>query len=420
MSSFFSTPSPVEKKVEAATSESHPEPPLESLLEIAEDISKSPDASVAQPHPHPPFPSHSVPSPLIPSSSLRLSSGAGHLKAIRKRLASKSAHVQYLSLCLLDVAVKNGGDAFHETVSAPEFLSSLSALATSTKFPHVRDQALSLLQTWGRSMPQQGLHSFAEAYTRLRNKGVAFPDDKAGGVVFTPPVNLTVVAQRNVSVGRPDRSPGRSPNKSPGRSPGRSPREEKEPSERHPLSWASPAYVEKVRGECVQVFEYLSLFRELIASTAPAAAIRANESIQSLHSTVLDCRARVSHLLVELDEETLMDLMIHVSEAIRLTLDYYAAKLRGQEVPPPTIDLPALLRPTTAAAAGVKAEAKEGKEEARRERGAKTEADDPFAAIATRPERKQASPAAATSAPISASAVTSAGGVSLSQFDPLA
>ena len=45
--SFFSSPSPVEKKVEAATSENYAEVPLELYLEIAEDIRKSQDAYAA-------------------------------------------------------------------------------------------------------------------------------------------------------------------------------------------------------------------------------------------------------------------------------------------------------------------------------------------------------------------------------------
>ena len=355
------------------------------------------------------------------------SSGAGHLKAIRKRLAAKSPHVQFLSLSLLDVAVKNAGDAFHETVSAPDFLSSLSSLATTTKYPHVRDQALSLIQTWAKAFPSQGLHSFAEAYTRLRNRGVAFPDDKSAGVVFTPPVNLTVVAQRNASPGgrgAPDRSPGRSPN----RSPGRSPKEEKEsgsaPGERNPLSWASPQYVSKVKAESVQVLEYLSLFQDLIASTAPPSAIRGNESIQSLHSTLLDCRNRVSHLLVELEEETLMDLMIHLSEAIRITLDYYNARLKGEDVQPPVIEVPAVLKqggPT-------KTEAKEGKEQSERASRAQLQPQpQPPAAVtatsaasASRAEKKLHSPQPQSHAAAASISAPAAATNPLSEFDPLA
>ena len=343
-------------------------------------------------------------------------SGAGHLKAIRKRLAAKSPHVQFLSLSLLDVTVKNAGDAFHETVSAPDFLSSLSSLATTTKFPHVRDQTLSLIQTWAKAFPSQGLHSFAETYTRLRNKGVPFPDDKAGGVVFTPPVNLTVVAQRNAAGARggPDRSPGRSP--------GRSPKEEKEsaaPGERNPLSWASPQYVAKVKAESVQVFEYLSLFQELIASSAPPSSMRANESIQTLHSTLLDCRNRVSHLLVELEEETLMDLMIHLSEAIRVTLDYYTAKAKGENAQPPVIELPAVLKK----GGEKRAEAKEGKEESEAASRAQLQpgaaaVTAPPATAASRPDWKQASPQPAA-VPATAAAPAAASNP-LSEFDPLA
>ena len=406
--SFFSTPSPLERRIELCTSESIAEPPLQTYLEIAEDISRSSDG------------------------------GAAHLKAMRRRLASKSSHVHFLTLSLLDVCVKNGRDSFHETVSNPEFLSSLSSLATTSKQRHVREQALSLIQQWAKAFPAQGLHSFTDCYVRLRNRGVVFPDDKEGGVVFTPPVNLSVVAQRQVPAtgGRsaPDRSPNRSPNRSPGRSPGRSPhREEKEetlPSaELEALSWASPQYIARIKAESLQVVEYLTLFQQLIASSpASSAALRGNESVQTLHATIHDCRQRVSRLLVELEDETLMDLMIHVSELIRVSVDFYNARLKGDtQAREPQLDLPAVLRQqptsTTSAATAERKEQKEGKEtEAAAAAaagggsadGKAGEAEDPFAQLAQRNDRKQQNPSS-PQPPVAA-----VGDLSLSQFDPLA
>ena len=232
--SFFSSPSPAEKKIDAATSDHIAEAPLDTYLEIAEEIKSSPDA------------------------------GQSHLKAFRKRLQSKSSHTVFLSLQLLDVAVKNGGDAFHESVSNPDFLNVISTIGTTAKERHVSDLALSLLSQWARAFPAQGLMSYADAYNKLKNRGVTFPD--AGTApVFTPPPNLAIHAPpRQVASSRaPDRSPNRSP--------GRSPRlEEKEPAERHPLSWASPFYVDKIKTESLQVIEYLTLFQQLIAAASAA------------------------------------------------------------------------------------------------------------------------------------------------------
>ena len=406
MASFFSSPTAAEKKIDAATSDHIAEPPLDTYLELAEDIRTSPDA------------------------------GQSYLKAIRKRLQSKSSHTVFLTLHLLDVAVKNGGDAFHESVSNPEFLNTIATVGTTAKERHVSDMALSLLSQWARAFPAQGLMSYADVYNKLKNKGVAFPDSASSSAapVFTPPVNLAIHAPpRQIATSRaPDRSPNRSPNKSPNRSPSRSPRlEEKEPvsgnSERNPLSWASPFYVDKIKTESLQVIEYLQLFQQLIAAEPASAAavqqLKANESVQSLLSTIVDCRGRVSRLLAEIEDETLMDLMIQLNDSIRLSIDYYEERLKGRSVVEPVIVVPTVLRK---AGEGERKEGKDGKEDSGEQSvgGGRQQqpGDDPFDALANRPQQQQQRPqqAAVGSAAIQQPAGAGGAGDGLSQFDPLA
>ena len=390
MSSFFSTPSPVEKKIDAATSDHIAEAPLDTYLEIASDIKSSPDA------------------------------GASHLKALRKRLTSKSSHTTFLALQLLDVAVKNGGDAFHETVSSVEFLNVIATIGTTTKERHVSDLALSLLYQWARAFPAQGLMTYAEVYNKLKFKGVTFPDAAAASApVFNPPPNLAIHA------GSRQVASSRAPDRSPNRSPGRSPRaEEKEPSERSPLSWASPFYVDRIKQESLQVVEYLTLFQQLIAAEPAAAQLKANESVQSLHSTIVDCRSRVTRLLAEIEDETVMDLMIQLNDAIRVSLEYYDERVRGRAVAEPVVVVPTVLRK------GGEGERKEGKEKEEQQSGADKQlqqqqgeqGEDPFLAIANRPPPQTAPQQRVAAVP--AQQPGAAGGSSsanpLDQFDPLA
>ena len=380
MSSFFSNPTAVEKKIDAATSDHIAEAPLDTYLELAEEIKSSPDA------------------------------GQSHLKALRKRLTSKSSHTVFLALQLLDVAVKNGGDAFHETVSQPDFLNLLSTIGTTAKEKHVSDLALSLLYQWARAFPAQGLMSYADAYNKLKNRGVAFPDAAAASSpVFNPPPNLAIHAPpRQVASSRaPDRSPNRSPTRSPKQ-------EEKEPSERNPLSWASPFYIDKIKSESLQVIEYLTLFQQLITAETTPQQLKSNESVQSLHSTIVDCRSRVTRLLAEIEDETLMDLAIQLNDAIRTSLEYYDERVKGRAVPEPTVVVPTVLRK------GREGEQKEGKEN--QQSGEKQQhqqqqgeqGEDPFLAIASRPQaqqQQQQQPRAAAGG---------SGASPLDQFDPLA
>ena len=391
--SFFTTPTAIEKKVDAATSDHIAEPPLDTYLEIAEEIRGSPDA------------------------------GQSHLKAIRKRLQSKSSHTVFLTLHLLDVAVKNGGDTFHESVSNLDFLNTVATIGTTAKERHVSDLALSLLHQWARAFPAQGLMSYADVYNKLKNRGVAFPataGSSATAPVFTPPVNLAIHAPpRQVSTNRaPDRSPNRSPSRSPRT-------EEKEPSERNPLSWASPFYIDKIKTESLQVIEYLQLFQQLItaepASRTASQQLKANESVQSLLSTIVDCRGRVSRLLAEIEDETLMDLMIQLNDSIRVSLEYYEERVKGRPVAEPTVVVPTGLRK-----AG-EGERKERKEEssdkpATAAAGGRQQAEqgeDPFVALANRPHQQRPLQPAA---PAAAAVQQPAGGSAdpLSQFDPLA
>jgi len=111
----------------------------------------------------------------------------------------------------------------------------------------------------------------------MRNRGVPFPETSAP--VLTPPVNLSVVAQRKSSNRTQDRSPVP-------RSPKPASDERKEP---HPLSYTSDAYVSKVKTEWRQVIDYLRLFIDMLVS-ATTLTISTPTRRSWLHSTILDCR----------------------------------------------------------------------------------------------------------------------------------
>ena len=109
-------------------------------------------------------------------------------KAIRRRLGSDKPKVVQLALTLVETCVKNCGFPFHAVVGTNNFLDAVIALASACSPRHgseVQEQALDLIQQWGRAFEPQreALPAFAAAYERLRREGARFStvDDAGAG-----------------------------------------------------------------------------------------------------------------------------------------------------------------------------------------------------------------------------------------------
>ena len=119
--------------------------------------------------------------------------------AVKKRLGKSDAHVSALSLTLLEMCVKNCGEAVHAAVGQAGFLSDVAKLAEGSRGPEVQAQALALVQQWGVAFEplKDKLPAFVDTYTGLKVKGLPFPEvgPEDAAPVFTPPRQDGAVVQ---------------------------------------------------------------------------------------------------------------------------------------------------------------------------------------------------------------------------------
>ncbi|CAJ1934079.1 unnamed protein product [Sphenostylis stenocarpa] len=112
------------------------------------------------------------------------------VRAIKKRVVSKSPGSQYLALVLLDALVKNCDKAFLE-VATERVLDEMVKLIDD---PHTvvdnRNKALMMIEAWGESTIElRYLPVYAETYKSLKSRGIRFPsrDIESLAPIFTPP-----------------------------------------------------------------------------------------------------------------------------------------------------------------------------------------------------------------------------------------
>lgn len=387
---MFSSISKEDRKVEAATPENGHEAIWALNLEIGDEVNQSPEVAQA------------------------------YVKSIKRRLVHKSPNVQVLTLTLLEAIVKNGRSELHDMISSQDTLKLISDLGVQGKTPEVRNKALELLQDWAATFTPMGLLSFNDAYVKLRNKGIPFPDRSKSGVILTPPVNSSVARRKSSASNAPPRH------------------ELSQQADVSMYTTYSIEYIQKLKREAAQGMEYILLFREVLMGLSSVAEVKSNESVISLYSTISDIRARVSLLLVELENEELMELMISMNDIIRTILDYYTHKVKGTFHHVPDIVVPLSLQPYMASqnksstAPGTKTDRHRSNASTpqqllsfdqltiRSQPTAPPQAasvpEDPFAAIAN---RKTSNPSA-PSAPSAQSATSVSSNSSISSFDPFA
>ncbi|CAM9362111.1 unnamed protein product, partial [Heterosigma akashiwo] len=90
------------------------------------------------------------------------------VKALKKRLKSDNPKIVQLTMTLCETCVKNCGNAFHEAIS-PDFMNDMVALTEGRRGWEVREQALGLIQQWGKAFEphRQRLPIFSATYEQL-------------------------------------------------------------------------------------------------------------------------------------------------------------------------------------------------------------------------------------------------------------
>lgn len=160
--SWWSSKSPIEQQIEAATSEDIPtgEQNLALNLEICDEIR----------------------SKRVPAKDA--------VKLLRKRLYVRNPNVQVLTLHLLDLCVKNGGSHFLEEVATKEFMDAYNAqvitLVNQDRNDGVVDLMLEYIQAWAlMTKDRTDLSQIYKTYQALKSKpGIVFQEPSAISSTF--------------------------------------------------------------------------------------------------------------------------------------------------------------------------------------------------------------------------------------------
>ncbi|XP_022643148.1 TOM1-like protein 1 [Vigna radiata var. radiata] len=157
------------------------------------------------PHPHWPIILHLC--DLINGDQLNT---AEAVRAIKKRVASKSHRTQYLALVLLEALVKNCDKAFLEVATERVLDEMVKLVDDPYTFVNNRNKALMMIEAWGESTAElRYLPVYAQTFKSLKSRGILFPsrDNESLAPIFTPPrsdtapaadVNLEHLMQHNV------------------------------------------------------------------------------------------------------------------------------------------------------------------------------------------------------------------------------
>jgi hypothetical protein len=109
------------------------------------------------------------------------SSSEQAVKALLKRLQDVDQKVVNLTIVLSEACTKNCGQIFASFITK-QFMDELILIAKGVKGGANQDEALRVIQLWGRSFQSQRaqLPIFYETYSNLRAKGFHFPEEDSG------------------------------------------------------------------------------------------------------------------------------------------------------------------------------------------------------------------------------------------------
>ncbi|BAT91206.1 hypothetical protein LR48_Vigan08g199300 [Vigna angularis] len=132
------------------------------------------------------------------------------VRAIKKRVVSKSHRTQYLALVLLEALVKNCDKAFLEVATERVLDEMVKLIDDPYTFVNNRNKALMMIEAWGESTTElRYLPVYAQTFKSLKSRGILFPgrDNESLAPIFTPPrsgtapeadVSLEHLMQHNV------------------------------------------------------------------------------------------------------------------------------------------------------------------------------------------------------------------------------
>ncbi|KAG8844412.1 Vacuolar protein-sorting-associated protein 27 [Tulasnella sp. 330] len=103
------------------------------------------------------------------------------MRAIKRRLNHQNPNVQLLTLSLIDICIKNGGDHFLVEIASREFMDNLVSLLKQPAINReVKETILRMVQNWATAFEGKPSLSYTgEVYKTLQREGFRFPPKDA-------------------------------------------------------------------------------------------------------------------------------------------------------------------------------------------------------------------------------------------------
>ena len=103
------------------------------------------------------------------------------LKALSRRFQESDHRIIALSLVVLETCMKNCGTSFASAVQQP-FMDELIQIGRGSKGDHHAEEALRLIQQWGRAYESKRSRFplFFDTFMSLKTKGLRFPPEEEG------------------------------------------------------------------------------------------------------------------------------------------------------------------------------------------------------------------------------------------------
>lgn len=315
------TPTPLEQRIIAATSENLRDIDLVANLAICDSIQTSPDG------------------------------GKTALGYIKKRLMKKSPMIVLHAFNLIEMAVKNSDYHFHYHVAQESFLNTIVKVATKKgQIGMIEEKGLGLIMAWGEAFrTDDRVPNFWDTYQALRQTEVQFPAQDLNNLppLVTPPPSAYAPPKAGVGAAiTPAGAPGgnRAPRPVPSGSSGSSGGVAAAGGARSSIggtSMISPDgsitehYVAKTKAHLIQVVGYVTNAREMIHDTQGGMSMFADEALAPIIEVLREINRRLTTMIVELEHEELLDMCLWAMEAVRTTLAWHHAKAQDKDAKVP-------------------------------------------------------------------------------------